>query len=94
MSVQVLGLLAEVSKKGFQSHIQEILQVAHRIMMSALGIDTNRVLYCSDEEKIPLWKEAYHSVILLEKMLLQYPELYFDKEYEVGIFACTMSVGL
>lgn len=83
MSLQVLGLLVEVLKKGFQSHIQEILQAAYRIMMSALDIDTNRELDCSDEAKIPFWKEAYHSIVMLEKMLLQCPELFFDKDNEV-----------
>eukprot|EP00268_Persea_americana_P031222 TRINITY_DN30328_c0_g1_i1.p1 TRINITY_DN30328_c0_g1~~TRINITY_DN30328_c0_g1_i1.p1 ORF type:complete len:2757 (-),score=438.74 TRINITY_DN30328_c0_g1_i1:344-7405(-) len=81
-AAQVLGLLVEVLKKGFQSHIQGILQAAYRIMMSALDIDTNRELDCSDEAKIPFWKEAYHSIVMLEKMLLQYPELFFDKDNE------------
>jgi U3 small nucleolar RNA-associated protein 20 len=37
----------------------------------------------SDEAILPLWKEAYHSVAMMERLLLRFPELYFEQNMEV-----------
>nr|CAB3473394.1 unnamed protein product [Digitaria exilis] len=37
----------------------------------------------SDETVLPLWKEAYHSVAMMERLLLRFPELYFEQNMEM-----------
>ncbi|XP_077215224.1 ARM repeat superfamily protein [Tasmannia lanceolata] len=81
-AAQVLSLLAEVLKKGFQTHISKILRVGQSIMTSALEIAKHKELDCSNEVAIPLWKEAYYSLVMLEKILLQFPELCSQKDLE------------
>ena len=35
------------------------------------------------ETGLPFWKEAYHSIAMMEGLLLQFPELYFKQNTEV-----------
>ncbi|XP_058078049.1 uncharacterized protein LOC131226271 isoform X2 [Magnolia sinica] len=81
-AAQVLGLLVEVLGKEFQRHINKIIQVAHNIMMSALDKAMNNEVSNSNEATIPFWREAYYSLVMLEKMLHQYPELYLQKDLQ------------
>ncbi|XP_010257842.1 PREDICTED: small subunit processome component 20 homolog [Nelumbo nucifera] len=81
-AAQVLGLLVEVLKKGFQRHINNILPVTRDIFKLALGVVKDKQMDCANEDKIPLWKEAYYSLIMLDKMLLQFPELYLERNLE------------
>lgn len=67
-------------KKDFHRHISSILPVARSILQSTVagrGPDT------SDEAADPSWKEAYYSLVLLEKILCQFPQLVLAKELEV-----------
>ncbi|XP_047154008.1 small subunit processome component 20 homolog isoform X2 [Vigna umbellata] len=79
---QVLGLLIEVKKKGFREHTNSILPVTKHIFRSAIDAVTNRKEGFSDESVIPLWKEAYYSLVMLEKMINQFGDLCFAEYLE------------
>ncbi|XP_027334628.1 small subunit processome component 20 homolog isoform X2 [Abrus precatorius] len=81
-AAQVLGLLIEVIKKGFHKHINCILPVTKCILQSAIDAITNRQVGFSAESIIPLWKEAYYSLVMLEKMINQFHDLCFAKDLE------------
>ncbi|KAG1347740.1 hypothetical protein COCNU_06G015690 [Cocos nucifera] len=81
-AAQVLGLLVEVLRKDFHRHINSILQVAEGIFESSMHAVNNTEFDFTNDPAIPFWKEAYYSLVMLEKMLLQFPELYFDKNLE------------
>ncbi|CAL0335754.1 unnamed protein product [Lupinus luteus] len=79
---QVLELLIEVMKKGFQEHINLILPKTCHILQSAIEVATDRQVGFSAESNVPLWKEAYYSVVLLEKIIDQFRGLCFKKDHE------------
>lgn len=81
--VQVLGLLVEVMKKEFEKHISSLLPRARTIFKSAISEVTNRSEDYTDESTIPFWKEAYYSLIMLEKILHEFPDLCFERDLEV-----------
>ncbi|PSS35668.1 Small subunit processome component like [Actinidia chinensis var. chinensis] len=81
-SAQVLGLLIEVMKKGFQKHINSVLPVIRSICHSAVDVLTNSQLDLSIETRVPFWKEAYYSLMLLEKILQQFPDLCLARDLE------------
>ncbi|RHN69146.1 hypothetical protein MtrunA17_Chr3g0121561 [Medicago truncatula] len=81
-AAQVLGLLIEVIKKGFLKHIDCILPVTCRILQSALHAVTNRHESFEVESTIPLWKEAYYSLVMLEKMIHEFHDECFAKHLE------------
>lgn len=81
-AAQVLSLLVEVLKKGFQRHIENTLRVAKGILELSVDASTNQVAVSDNECGIPYWKEAYYTLVLLEKMLIHFPDLYFDKNLE------------
>lgn len=80
---QVLGLLVEVMTKDIREHITSILHVAKGILEASIHAASNKGLDIMNEPAIPLWKEAYYSLIMLEKMLQYFPELYFERNLEV-----------
>ncbi|XP_052189171.1 uncharacterized protein LOC127799294 isoform X2 [Diospyros lotus] len=81
-AAQVLGLLVEVTRKGFQKHINEVLSMIRNILHSAIDTLTDRHLDLSVEVAIPFWKEAYYSLVLLEKILHQFHDLRLAKDLE------------
>jgi U3 small nucleolar RNA-associated protein 20 len=40
-------------------------------------------LVLANEVFLPLWKETYHSVAMMERLLLRFLELYFEKIMEI-----------
>ncbi|KAF9622576.1 hypothetical protein IFM89_032475 [Coptis chinensis] len=78
----VLGLLVEVLKKSFRRHINNALPVIKNILKSALCIGDTELANYANEATIPFWREAYYSLVLLEKIVLHFPELYFGKDIE------------
>lgn len=74
-------------KKGFQRHIGRVLPKAKTIFMSAIKDVTDRSLDYSDESAIPFWKEAYYSLIMLQKILDECDDLCFERDLEVCIVA-------
>ncbi|XP_020264631.1 small subunit processome component 20 homolog isoform X1 [Asparagus officinalis] len=81
-AAQVLGLLVEVLKKGFQKHIPSVLQVARNIFTLSINASSIKGFNFSNEPAIPFWKEAYYSLIMFEAILLPFPQLYFDSDLE------------
>ncbi|CAH9107367.1 unnamed protein product [Cuscuta epithymum] len=80
-AAQVLGLLVEVMGNSFQEHVAQVLPVMGNILQSAANVIINKQL-CISDEAIPLWKEVYYSLVLLEKILHQFISLCFSKELE------------
>lgn len=64
-------------------HLKSILAVVKKIMESSIIASGAIQLGLSDEAILPLWKEAYHSVAMMERLLLRFPELYFEQNMEV-----------
>ncbi|XP_028759690.1 small subunit processome component 20 homolog isoform X2 [Neltuma alba] len=81
-AAQVLGLLIEVLGKGFYRHVNSILPVAHRILQSSIEVIADRKVDFA-ESVIPHWKEAYYSLVMLEKLIHQFHELCFAGDLEV-----------
>nr|GMD50529.1 small subunit processome component 20 homolog [Ipomoea batatas] len=80
-AAQVLGLLVEVMGNSFQEYVADALSVTKKILQSAHAALANRQLGLSDEV-VPLWKEVYYSLVLLEKIHNQFTALCFTKELE------------
>ncbi|KAL1222676.1 hypothetical protein V5N11_004427 [Cardamine amara subsp. amara] len=77
-AAQVLGFFIEVRKEAFSEHIHSILlEEAIPILESAVQLQ-NTV----EEGSIPFWKEAYYSLVMIEKLLKQFPDLCFAKHLE------------
>ncbi|XP_057544903.1 uncharacterized protein LOC130824041 isoform X1 [Amaranthus tricolor] len=81
-AAQVLGFVVEVTKRGFQKHIKEVLPVMKMIVQSTFDVLNGGQLNLLDQDTIPLWKDAYYSFILLEKILTQFPDLFFSMDTE------------
>ncbi|KAF2546820.1 hypothetical protein F2Q70_00020637 [Brassica cretica] len=72
---KVLGLFIEAEKKFPEKKCSILLKEAKTILESAVKFQ-NTV----DEGSIPLWKEAYYSLVMIEKMLKQFPHLCFHED--------------
>ncbi|KAK1435340.1 hypothetical protein QVD17_01101 [Tagetes erecta] len=81
-AAHVLGLLVEVMKKSFEKHIVAVLPVIRRIVSYAFNNMKNCQKDLSSETTIPLWKEAYYSLVLFQKILSQFPNLSYEKDLE------------
>lgn len=81
-AAQVLGLLVEVMKQGFQKYLSNVVPVIGRILHSGVNNLVNSQLDLSSEATVPLWKEAYYSLVLLEKILSQFQKFCFEKDLE------------
>ncbi|KAG6678404.1 hypothetical protein I3842_14G078800 [Carya illinoinensis] len=81
-AAQVLGFLVEVMKKGFERHVNRVLSVTRKSLQSAIGAVTCRQLDFSEEPTVAFWREAYYSLVMLEKMLHQFPDLCFQSDLE------------
>lgn len=68
---------------SFQEYVADVLSVMKKILLSACTALANRQLGLSDEV-VPLWKEVYYSLVLLEKILQQFTTLCSSKELEVS----------
>ncbi|KAI3837631.1 hypothetical protein MKX03_029756 [Papaver bracteatum] len=82
VAAQTLGLLVEVLKKRFQSHVKIVLPVHKKIMKYALDGITKQPDTTNEESRTPYWKQTYYSMIMLEKILREFPELYWEKDFE------------
>ena len=81
--VQVLGLSVEVMRKGFQRYVNKVLPVTRKILQSAVNVVTNRQLDFSEETAVTSWRETYYSLVMLEKMLHHFHDLFFESDLEV-----------
>ncbi|KAK0607559.1 hypothetical protein LWI29_016732 [Acer saccharum] len=82
VGAQVLGLSVEVMKKDFQKHLNNILPKTKSILQSAVSVVADGELDLPDEATIPFWKEAYYSLVLLEKILCQFPDIILERDLE------------
>ena len=80
---QVIGLLIDDHTLRMGKHLKSILAVAKTVMESSAIASGILQSGFSDECVLPLWKEAYHSVAMMERLLLRFPELYFEQNMEV-----------
>ncbi|KAK6117565.1 hypothetical protein DH2020_048693 [Rehmannia glutinosa] len=80
-AAQVLGLLVEVMGKSFEKHLDRVLPVMRSVFRSAVSALTSSQRYLSDEA-VPFWKEAYYSLVMLEKILNRFRNLFFDRDLE------------
>lgn len=83
---QILSLLVEVMKKDFRFKIGNILQVMRDRLKSSAHAAGSSKYDILKEAAVPLWKEAYYSLILLDNMLQHFPELYFEENVQVCVF--------
>ncbi|XP_057768678.1 uncharacterized protein LOC130988750 [Salvia miltiorrhiza] len=74
-AAQVLGLLVEVTGKRFQLHLIRVVPAMRNILQSAVSAS-------QDDPAIPFWKEAYYSLVMLEKILSQFHDMFIDSELE------------
>ncbi|EFH69737.1 predicted protein [Arabidopsis lyrata subsp. lyrata] len=77
IAAQVLGLFIEAKEEIFRKHICNVLQEAKMILESTVLLQDT-----VEEGSNPFWKEAYHSLVMIEKMLQQFPDLTFGKDFE------------
>ncbi|KAH6786084.1 hypothetical protein C2S51_038539 [Perilla frutescens var. frutescens] len=80
-AAQVLGLLVEVTGKSFQTHLSKVLPVMRNILQSAVNTLASSQQDLSDDA-VPFWKEAYYSLVMLEKILSQFHNMFLDRELE------------
>ncbi|XP_042384346.1 U3 small nucleolar RNA-associated protein 20-like isoform X1 [Zingiber officinale] len=90
-SAEVLSLLVQVMKKDFWFKIGNILQVMRdRLKSSAHAAGSSKDDILKDAA-VPLWKEAYYSLILLDNMLQHFPDLYFEENVqEIWMIICKL----
>ncbi|KAG5385531.1 hypothetical protein IGI04_037001 [Brassica rapa subsp. trilocularis] len=72
---KVLRLFIEAEKKFPEKKCSILLKEGKTILESAVKLQ-NTV----EEGSIPLWKEAYYSLIMIEKMLTRFPHLCFRED--------------
>ncbi|XP_037492635.1 small subunit processome component 20 homolog [Jatropha curcas] len=82
IGAQVMGLLVEVLNKSFQKHISSILPVSKTILQAAADVVADGPFLDLSDDSVPLWKEAYYSLVLLEKILHHFPDLSFENRFE------------
>ncbi|KAJ0262956.1 ARM repeat superfamily protein [Hirschfeldia incana] len=79
VAAQVLGFIIDSTKNTFRKHIHNTLEDAKVIMESAVSASS---LHTVEEGAIPFWKEAYYSLVMIEKMVRQFPDLELKKDLE------------
>jgi len=82
-AVQVLGFFISAMKKTFRKHIYNTVEDARTILESAISASSLQLQDTVEEASLPFWKEAYYSLVMIEKMLEQFPDLRFGKDLEV-----------
>ncbi|CAM6068321.1 unnamed protein product [Sphagnum tenellum] len=76
-AAQVLGFLIEVLGSKFERHIQGVLEATIEILKQSNSYELEE-----DEDNVVFWQEAYFAMTMVEKLLLQFPRLYFDQELQ------------
>ncbi|KAL6505575.1 hypothetical protein OROHE_022954 [Orobanche hederae] len=79
-AAQVLGLLVEVTGKRFQLHLIKVA-MKNILQSAAIAVGSSRQ-DSSDDPVIPFWKEAYYSLVMLEKILSQFQTMFLDSEIQ------------
>uniref|UniRef100_A0A0D3EQK8 Uncharacterized protein n=1 Tax=Oryza barthii TaxID=65489 RepID=A0A0D3EQK8_9ORYZ len=66
---------------GIGKHLNNILANAKQIMECSV-IASGGQVDLADETCLPFWKESYHSIAMMERLLARFPELYFKQNME------------
>ncbi|CAH2077407.1 unnamed protein product [Thlaspi arvense] len=83
VAAQVLGFIIDAMKeKTFRKHIYSTLQDTKTILESAVNASSLQLQVTVEEASIPFWKEAFYSLVMIEKMLEKFPDLCFGKDLE------------
>lgn len=90
VGAQVLSLMSELMvenkfgalEKWFSDHCTELLTVARVVLTNALAVIEKKEFQFSDQFSIPFWRESYYTLILVEKLLVQFSVLYFQGNVE------------
>ncbi|KAJ6298901.1 hypothetical protein OIU76_019961 [Salix suchowensis] len=79
--IEVTKKKIEVMKKSLEKYIYSALPVSKKILQSAVKVVREPQLDHSDAA-IPFWKEAYYSLVMLEKILNCFHDLCFETDLE------------
>ncbi|KAG5254304.1 U3 small nucleolar RNA-associated protein [Salix suchowensis] len=79
--IEVTKKKIEVMKKSLEKYIYSALPVSKKILQSAVKVVREPQLDHSDAA-IPFWKEAYYSLVMLEKILNCFHDLCFEMDLE------------
>ncbi|KAH6811413.1 hypothetical protein C2S51_025175 [Perilla frutescens var. frutescens] len=72
-----------VYAQSFRTHLSKVLPVMRNILHSAVNAVTSSQQELSgSEDAVPFWKEAYYSLVMLEKILSQFHNMFLDRELE------------
>ncbi|KAF0916337.1 hypothetical protein E2562_005936 [Oryza meyeriana var. granulata] len=92
-SAQVIGLLVGDRSLGIGKHLNSILAVAKQIMECSVIASEGQQLDLTDETCLPFWKESYHSIAMMERLLVRFPELYFKQNMEeIWLLLCKLLI--
>lgn len=75
-------MLVETFKDGCQEKVYDLLQISKSIMGKSLRAATDNTPESINAVSL-IHKGAFHTLAMLEKMLLQFPWLYSDPNFEV-----------
>lgn len=91
-SAQVIGLLVGDRSLGIGKHLNNILANAKQIMECSV-IASGGQVDLADETCLPFWKESYHSIAMMERLLARFPELYFKQNMEeIWMIVCKLLI--
>ncbi|KAH9571646.1 hypothetical protein CY35_02G105300 [Sphagnum magellanicum] len=79
-AAQVLGFLIEVLGSKFERHIQGVLEATIEILKQSNSYELEEDE--DNEDNVVFWQEAYFAMTMVEKLLLQFPRLYFEQELQ------------
>ncbi|KAL6615458.1 hypothetical protein ACP70R_037728 [Stipagrostis hirtigluma subsp. patula] len=92
-SAQVIGLLVGDRALRTGKHLKSILAVAKKIIESSIIASGEIQIDLTDETVLPFWKEAYHTVAMMERLLQRFPELYFEQNMEeIWLVVCKLLI--
>lgn len=81
--IEVTKKKIEVLKKSLEKYIHSALPVSKKILQSAVKVVASEPLLDHSDAAIPFWKEAYYSLVMLEKILNCFHDLCFERDLEV-----------
>ncbi|XP_011045607.1 PREDICTED: U3 small nucleolar RNA-associated protein 20-like [Populus euphratica] len=80
--IEVTKKKIEVFKKSLEKYIHSALPVSKKILQSAVKVVASEPLLDHSDAAIPFWKEAYYSLVMLEKILNCFHDLCFERDLE------------
>lgn len=73
----------EFVSERFEEHVHSVLPVSRNILQSAVKVVTDISSLDPSDGAVPFWKEAYYSLVMLEKILNRFHHLCFEWDLEV-----------